>query len=152
MLIADACAEPLPMGSLSHVKPVLDKKNIEIHGNLNAKGKASRNVVTEITLGEGNIVKGKTRYSCSPDISQISGPEEKSKPTPHSQTGFRDPASVGGGQQLTLLSIEVALISFLLIHNDCYSCKRYLVCLRLYSSKRDAPSMAPKFLSSNWVI
>uniref|UniRef100_A0A2N9FAW5 DNA polymerase n=1 Tax=Fagus sylvatica TaxID=28930 RepID=A0A2N9FAW5_FAGSY len=39
--------------------------------------------------------------------SHISGPDGKSKPTPLSQSGFRDPASVGGGQQLTLLSIEV---------------------------------------------
>lgn len=41
------------------------------------------------------------------DASQISGPDRKSKLTPLSQTGFRDPASMGGGQQLTLLSIEV---------------------------------------------
>ena len=39
------------------------------------------------------------------DNSQISGAD--SKPTPLSQIGFRDPASTGGGQQLTLLSIEV---------------------------------------------
>lgn len=41
------------------------------------------------------------------DASQISGPDRKSKLTPLSQTGFRDPASMGCGQQLTLLSIEV---------------------------------------------
>ncbi|KAE9593684.1 hypothetical protein Lal_00036393 [Lupinus albus] len=41
------------------------------------------------------------------DISQISGPDRKSSFTPLSQIGFRDPASAGCGQQLTLLSIEV---------------------------------------------
>lgn len=43
----------------------------------------------------------------SQDFSQISGPNGKSKTTPLSQTGFRDPASFGCGQQLTLLSLEV---------------------------------------------
>ncbi|KAJ7973360.1 DNA polymerase [Quillaja saponaria] len=37
----------------------------------------------------------------------ISGPDGKSSITPLSQIGFRDPASVGCGEQLTLLSIEV---------------------------------------------
>ncbi|XP_073158485.1 DNA polymerase zeta catalytic subunit isoform X2 [Henckelia pumila] len=41
------------------------------------------------------------------DPSQISGPDRKTKLTPLSQIGFRDPASVGGGQQLTLLSVEI---------------------------------------------
>ncbi|KAL0005946.1 hypothetical protein SO802_013507 [Lithocarpus litseifolius] len=41
--------------------------------------------------------------------SHISGPHGKSKPTPLSQSGLQDPASVGGGQQLTWLSIEVVL-------------------------------------------
>ncbi|XP_020108239.1 DNA polymerase zeta catalytic subunit isoform X3 [Ananas comosus] len=41
------------------------------------------------------------------DFSQISGPDEKSKLTPLSQIGFCDPASAGGGQQLTIMSIEV---------------------------------------------
>ncbi|KAD5317907.1 hypothetical protein E3N88_17853 [Mikania micrantha] len=44
--------------------------------------------------------------SVSLDISQLSGPEGK-KLTPLSQTGFRDPASIGAGQQLTIFSIEV---------------------------------------------
>ncbi|MED6120140.1 hypothetical protein PIB30_018351, partial [Stylosanthes scabra] len=43
----------------------------------------------------------------SQDNSQISGPMRRSNSTPLSQIGFRDPASVGCGQQLTLLSIEV---------------------------------------------
>ncbi|KAK1292647.1 DNA polymerase delta catalytic subunit [Acorus calamus] len=41
------------------------------------------------------------------EVSQISGPDEKSKLTPLSQIGFCDPASVGAGQQLTMVSIEV---------------------------------------------
>lgn len=51
--------------------------------------------------------KRKIETSCSPDISQISGPGKKIRLTPLSQIGFRDPASVGQGQQLTLLSVEV---------------------------------------------
>uniref|UniRef100_A0A7N0V413 DNA polymerase zeta catalytic subunit n=3 Tax=Kalanchoe fedtschenkoi TaxID=63787 RepID=A0A7N0V413_KALFE len=43
----------------------------------------------------------------SQDFSQISGPFGKSRTTPLSQTGFRDPASIGCGQQLTLLSLEI---------------------------------------------
>lgn len=45
----------------------------------------------------------------SQDFSQLSGPYGKSTTTPLSQTGFRDPASFGCGQQLTLLSLEVIL-------------------------------------------
>lgn len=43
------------------------------------------------------------------DLSQISGPDrlDKSDLTPLSQIGFRDSASIGAGQQLTLISIEV---------------------------------------------
>uniref|UniRef100_K3ZPX4 DNA polymerase n=1 Tax=Setaria italica TaxID=4555 RepID=K3ZPX4_SETIT len=40
-------------------------------------------------------------------FSQISAGNEKDKLTPLSQIGFRDPASVGCGQQLTMLSMEV---------------------------------------------
>lgn len=70
------------------------------------------NEVPETLQGEEDDAKAKAKaYShCSEDISQISGPDGRSKPTPLSQIGFRDPASVGGGQQLTLLSIEVYAI------------------------------------------
>lgn len=40
-------------------------------------------------------------------FSQISAGNEKDKLTPLSQIGFRDPASIGCGQQLTMLSMEV---------------------------------------------
>ncbi|KAK4772724.1 hypothetical protein SAY86_014499 [Trapa natans] len=43
----------------------------------------------------------------TPDISQISGPDRKSGSIPLSQLGFQDPASVGAGQQLTIMSVEV---------------------------------------------
>lgn len=56
-----------------------------------------------------NLDHGKNT-SQSQDISQISGPEGKNL-TPLSQSGFRDPASIGAGQQLTMFSIEVLLIS-----------------------------------------
>ncbi|WOL11972.1 DNA polymerase zeta catalytic subunit isoform X2 [Canna indica] len=46
-------------------------------------------------------------YTTWQDISQISGPDYQSDLTPLSQIGFRDPASIGGGQQLTLMSVEV---------------------------------------------
>lgn len=63
-------------------------------------------MTTKMQGGVG-IVKEKACAGFSEDISQISGPDGKSRPTPLSQSGFQDPASVGGGQQLTLLSIEV---------------------------------------------
>ncbi|KAK3127981.1 hypothetical protein QOZ80_7AG0580980 [Eleusine coracana subsp. coracana] len=52
------------------------------------------------------------------DFSQISAGDEKDKLTPLSQIGFRDPASVGGGQQLTILSIEVLTESRGELHPD----------------------------------
>ncbi|KAG6430350.1 hypothetical protein SASPL_108415 [Salvia splendens] len=52
-------------------------------------------------------IKRKLETSCSLDTSQISGPDKKMRFTPLSQIGFRDPASAGEGQQLTLLSVEV---------------------------------------------
>ncbi|KAF3772835.1 DNA polymerase zeta catalytic subunit [Nymphaea thermarum] len=49
----------------------------------------------------------RSSYDNADDLSQISGPLGKSKLTPLSQSGFRDPARYGAGQQLTLLSIEI---------------------------------------------
>ncbi|KAK6143919.1 hypothetical protein DH2020_024267 [Rehmannia glutinosa] len=54
-----------------------------------------------------NKTKKKLSTACSVDTSQISGPDKNTRQTPLSQIGFRDPASIGQGQQLTLLSIEV---------------------------------------------
>ncbi|KAK7337781.1 hypothetical protein VNO77_18368 [Canavalia gladiata] len=58
-------------------------------------------------IGEGQTERVKACIDGSQDVSQISGPDGKSGFTPLSQIGFRDPASVGCGQQLTLLSIEI---------------------------------------------
>ncbi|GAU11517.1 hypothetical protein TSUD_345070 [Trifolium subterraneum] len=58
-------------------------------------------------ISKGQTEGTKACMDRSQDISQISGPGENSSFTPLSQIGFRDPASVGRGQQLTLLSIEV---------------------------------------------
>ncbi|KAL5701114.1 DNA-directed DNA polymerase [Ranunculus cassubicifolius] len=55
----------------------------------------------------GLIRNDKVSIGNQQDVSQISGPYLRSRPTPVSQIGFRDPASVGEGQQLTLMSIEV---------------------------------------------
>lgn len=56
---------------------------------------------------EGKVTKVNSCSDGSQDLSQISGPDGKSMPTPLSKIGFRDPASVGAGQQLTVLSLEV---------------------------------------------
>ncbi|CAL2232093.1 unnamed protein product [Prunus armeniaca] len=70
------------------VRPVLPQGSQENHGNHETERK-------EIVQREGDA---------------ISGPDGRSKPTPLSQIGFRDPASVGGGQQLTLLSVEMTIL------------------------------------------
>ncbi|KAL7205227.1 hypothetical protein ACSBR2_018208 [Camellia fascicularis] len=108
--LVDSCKKLLPeFDSVSGVEPILDQLKQQSHGDLtdemNPFGKGQG--VRSVYKSEGNITKGKKCSDCSMDISQISGPDGKSKPTPLSQIGFRDPASFGGGQQLTLLSIEV---------------------------------------------
>ncbi|KAK2999169.1 hypothetical protein RJ639_023044 [Escallonia herrerae] len=101
----NSCNTPLmESGSVSDVKPILDQVYQVRH---NSKVQPSCDEETKVLDSEGNNMKVKQGTECSQDISQISGPEGKTKPTPLSQIGFRDPASVGGGQQLTLLSIEV---------------------------------------------
>uniref|UniRef100_A0A2N9FLM1 DNA-directed DNA polymerase family B exonuclease domain-containing protein n=1 Tax=Fagus sylvatica TaxID=28930 RepID=A0A2N9FLM1_FAGSY len=82
--LLDDCDKDLPeSGSGSHVKPILDHLYQENPRILDRERSAFGDGVTTI-MQDG-----------------------KSKPTPLSQSGFRDPASVGGGEQLTLLSIEV---------------------------------------------
>ena len=111
--LADDCDEPVPeSGSISNAKPSLDQVNQRIQGRNDAQMQPLHNEVTTTVLHrEGNISTVEQGSGCSQDISQISGPDGKSKLTPLSQIGFRDPASVGGGQQLTLLSIEVLVIT-----------------------------------------
>lgn len=60
-----------------------------------------------VSQSEESPTERKLQDCCSQDVSQISGPDRKSGSTPLSQLGFRDPASVGAGQQLTILSVEV---------------------------------------------
>ncbi|XAR52606.1 DNA-directed DNA polymerase [Bertholletia excelsa] len=93
--------------SLSEREAIPDQIKKQTHGNLNAQMNLTVERVMEIFQNGCNNMKGKECCDSSLDISQISGPEGRSKPTPLSQTGFRDPASFGGGQQLTLLSMEV---------------------------------------------
>ncbi|GMI88783.1 recovery protein 3 [Hibiscus trionum] len=88
-----------------HKIPVLDQghpeKNLVLGSEVNTCCDESK------CQSEGKITNINTCTSGSQDMSQISGPDGKSMPTPLSQIGFRDPASVGAGQQLTLLSLEV---------------------------------------------
>ncbi|KAK6915579.1 DNA-directed DNA polymerase, family B, multifunctional domain [Dillenia turbinata] len=76
-------------------KHLQDRLNQENPENLDTKVNTSNKRVETVHLNDVQ------------DSSQISGPDRRPKPTPLSQIGFRDPASVGGGQQLTLLSIEI---------------------------------------------
>ncbi|KAK8698089.1 hypothetical protein V6N13_114220 [Hibiscus sabdariffa] len=88
-----------------HKKSVLDQghpeKNLVLGSEVNSCCDESK------CQSEGKIANINTCTAGSQDMSQISGPDGKSMPTPLSQIGFRDPASVGAGQQLTLLSLEV---------------------------------------------
>ncbi|CAL5084607.1 unnamed protein product [Urochloa decumbens] len=66
-------------------------------------------VAVDGDLMESNLLSNKESKPLDKwhDFSQISAGSEKDKLTPLSQIGFRDPASIGGGQQLTILSMEV---------------------------------------------
>jgi hypothetical protein len=59
------------------------------------------------TPGPSLATRGPTMASPRKDRSQITPPSPVGGGTPVSQVGFRDPAIAGGGQQLTLMSIEV---------------------------------------------
>uniref|UniRef100_A0A2N9FRC3 Uncharacterized protein n=1 Tax=Fagus sylvatica TaxID=28930 RepID=A0A2N9FRC3_FAGSY len=84
--LPDDCDKDLPeFGSGSHVKPILDHLYQENPRILDRERSAFGDGLTTTMQGRG---------------------DGKSKPTPLSQSGFRDPASVGGGEQLTMLSIE----------------------------------------------
>lgn len=65
------------------------------------------NMSSEVKGKEANVTGSWNEFS------QISGPDDKGKFTPLSQIGFQDPASVGGGQQLMIISLEVCI--FLLV-------------------------------------
>lgn len=91
-----------------NAKPDLDKSIHENNGNIRAE--FNRRRTDRMPTEPQNDRKNAKEKGCAEnrhELSQISGPGIKSDLTPLSQTGFRDPASVGAGQQLTLLSIEV---------------------------------------------
>lgn len=109
---ADACSEPLmESGSKPDEDSVVDQVNQQNQGSHNAELQPFYNDATKILQTDGNILNMKQNTGCSEDFSQISGPDGRPKLTPISQIGFRDPASVGGGQQLTVFSIEVQAAS-----------------------------------------
>ncbi|KAG0605129.1 hypothetical protein M758_9G034000 [Ceratodon purpureus] len=85
-----------------------DEKNVYCTPPQLAKDEVKIELPTE-KLAEGkspkDIPKSASRWR---DVSQITAPSPlKGQLTPLSQSGFRDPASVGAGQQITLMSIEV---------------------------------------------
>ncbi|XP_027107695.1 DNA polymerase zeta catalytic subunit isoform X2 [Coffea arabica] len=75
--------------------------------NFNGQVEAHNDEVRTIQKDAYKILMSKPSALFSQEHSQLSGPDVKSKLTPLSQMGFRDPASVGGRQQLTIVSIEV---------------------------------------------
>ncbi|KAJ4968098.1 hypothetical protein NE237_014799 [Protea cynaroides] len=97
-----ACCETLSVSDVKHNFHPFSQGNMNTEIDL----RHTLNTTTEPKL-EGTNLKGKAGNENWQDFSQISGPDKKSKLTPLSQIGFRDPASIGAGQQLTLLSIEV---------------------------------------------
>ncbi|KAL4028957.1 hypothetical protein IC575_012175 [Cucumis melo] len=110
--LVDDRNKPLPQpASSSHTSHTVN------HGGL-PNSSADETSVPENLEPVKSGVTGEVRAcaSLSQDASQISGPDGISKATPLSQIGFRDPASVGGIQQLTLLSIE---LRNLLVQAEC---------------------------------
>ncbi|KAJ6694315.1 hypothetical protein OIU85_005038 [Salix viminalis] len=97
--------EPTPV---AHLMPILDQESQATNTNNNAESHLYSDEAKKNSHSEANIMKLNPSLCDRPmDASQISGPERTSRLTPLSQIGFRDPASVGAGQQLTSLSIEV---------------------------------------------
>lgn len=111
----------MELDSTSNLMPIQDQAQKEIHQNVNSEFHPSHDEVQKPLHSEENNAKKNAGVDCSLDLSQISGPCERSNPTPLSQIGFRDPASIGAGQQLTLLSIEVTADAASTTHDSlCY--------------------------------
>ncbi|XVF57453.1 hypothetical protein PTKIN_Ptkin06aG0206800 [Pterospermum kingtungense] len=113
-LIASENASPVNFNEAStepsskyQMRSILDQGHQEKNVVLGSEVKSCTIESRRTCQSEGKITKVKACSDGSQDMSQISGPDGKSRPTPLSQIGFRDPASVGAGQQLTLLSLEV---------------------------------------------
>ncbi|KAI9186318.1 hypothetical protein LWI28_016151 [Acer negundo] len=94
-----------PIGS--NAMPVSEELHPETDGRVNIESNSDLKEGTTMLQSEGCVAEENACTDCLQDISQISGPDGRSRPTPLSQIGFRDPASLGAGEQLTLLSIEV---------------------------------------------
>ncbi|XP_021281513.1 DNA polymerase zeta catalytic subunit isoform X2 [Herrania umbratica] len=102
------CNEALTESSSKyHMTSMLEQGHPEKNMVLGSEVKSCSNESRTPCRSEENIRTVNACADGSQDMSQISGPDGKSRPTPLSQIGFRDPASVGAGQQLTLLSLEV---------------------------------------------
>lgn len=84
----------------------LDKSDLQNHENTMKVGEPNHDGIA-VKQNDAKSLKCKASIGSSQEMSQISGPDAQSKLTPLSQIGFRDPASVGCGQQLTIVSIEV---------------------------------------------
>ncbi|XP_013591840.1 PREDICTED: DNA polymerase zeta catalytic subunit isoform X1 [Brassica oleracea var. oleracea] len=98
-------SEKLPLGD-DHVMPV--SEHVEQHDNVFVNSELNAYTESEIDLkSKGKSPNLNLQTTVSQEMSQLSGPDGKSGATPLSQIGFRDPASMGAGQQLTVLSIEV---------------------------------------------
>ncbi|CAI9102204.1 OLC1v1000436C1 [Oldenlandia corymbosa var. corymbosa] len=79
------------------------------HDKEHSKGEAESHIseVRSIQKDDCKTMASKSSTVLSQDISQLSGPDVKSKLTPLSQMGFRDPAGVAGRQQITMVSVEI---------------------------------------------
>ena len=98
-------SEKLPLGD-DHVMPV--SEHVEQHDNVFVNSELNAYTESEIDLkSKGKSPNLNLQTTVSQEMSQLSGADGKSGATPLSQIGFRDPASMGAGQQLTVLSIEV---------------------------------------------
>lgn len=106
--LADAPRDPmLDSGLLPQEDTVIAQVKQQCEGSHNAGLRHLHYDATKISKNDVATLVIKQDTCFSEDISQISAPHGKSNLTPSSQIGFRDPASVGGGQQLTIFSIEV---------------------------------------------
>ncbi|KAJ9557098.1 hypothetical protein OSB04_011712 [Centaurea solstitialis] len=92
---ADMYNEPLvDSGSTFSIETNLDHSKKLGQGSHVLKPQTCTPRVPAVLQTEENTLRSQGRNVCSQDLSQISGPEGKSKLTPLSQAGFRDPAIV----------------------------------------------------------
>lgn len=104
----------MELRSVSNVRLIEDQVQQEEHQIINSEFHPNTDELQRPLHHKENNAKLNACTECSIDLSQISGPNERSRPTPLSQIGFRDPASTGAGQQLTMLSIEVFITAHMM--------------------------------------